>query len=191
MERIGLFGGSFNPVHFGHLLVAQAALEEFNLARLYFIPAARSPFKESTDLAPGPARVRLLRLALSGETLYEVDDQEILRGGISYSIDTVHDYAARFPKAKLFYLIGADQVPYLGKWRSAAELAGLVEFLIIPRPGEAASRATPPFRTHDLKGFPLALSSSQVRQRLREGLPVHLLVPPPVAEAIHNNRLYL
>ena len=97
MQRIGLFGGSFDPVHLGHLLVAQAAREELDLARLFFIPAAQSPFKPDSQPTPAPERLRLLRLALAGKTWCEIDEQEIQRGGVSYTIDTVRDYAGRFP----------------------------------------------------------------------------------------------
>ena len=97
-ERIGLFGGSFDPVHLGHLLVAQAAREELDLARLFFIPAAQSPFKPDSQPTPAPERLRLLRLALAGKTWCEIDEQEIRRGGVSYTIDTVRDYAGRFPR---------------------------------------------------------------------------------------------
>ncbi len=83
MERIGLFGGSFDPVHLGHLLVAQAAQEELDLARLFFIPAAHSPFKPESAPTPAPERLRLLRLALAGKTWCEIDEQEIRRGGVS------------------------------------------------------------------------------------------------------------
>src|SRR5580765_5375855 len=126
--KIGLFGGSFDPVHLGHLLVAQAAREELSLNRLFFIPAAQSPFKPDRTPTPANERLRLLRLALAGKTDCEVDDQEIKRGGVSYTIDTVRDYARRFPNAGLFYLIGADNVPHLPKWRETADLARLVEF---------------------------------------------------------------
>src|SRR5216117_1566365 len=101
MQRIGLFGGSFDPIHLGHLLVAQAAIEELVLERLYFIPAAQSPFKPESNPAPATERLRLLRFALAGRTNCEVDDQEIKRGGVSYTIDTLHDYARRFPQAEL------------------------------------------------------------------------------------------
>ena len=191
MQRIGLFGGSFDPVHLGHLLVAQSALEELALARLYFIPAAQSPFKPDCHPAGGAERSRLLRLALAGKTNCEVDDQEIKRGGISYTVDTLRNYARRFPDVELFYLIGADNVASLPKWRDAAELAGLAEFVAIPRPGEPAVSFPPPFRGRMLKGFPLGLSSSQIRERVRAGLPIDHLVSPPVAEAIRNNQLYL
>src|SRR5436309_14306216 len=125
MQRIGLFGGSFDPIHLGHLLVAQAAIEELVLERLYFIPAAQSPFKPENKPAPPAERLRLLRLALGGKTNCEVDDQETKRGGVSYTIDTLRDYARRVPQAELFYLIGADNVATLPKWREAADLARL------------------------------------------------------------------
>ena len=191
MQRIGLFGGSFNPVHLGHLLVAQAAREELQLKRIYFIPAAQSPFKPEQPLAPGTERVRLLRLALAGRTDGEIDEQELARPGVSYSIDTVRDYARRFPEAQLFYLIGADHVKSLPQWREAGELARLVEFVIIPRPGQPPVEPPSPFRGHYLSGFPLGVSSSQIRERVRGGQPIDLLVGPAVAEAIRNNGLYL
>ena len=191
MQRIGLFGGSFDPVHLGHLLVAQAAREELDLARLVFIPAAQSPFKPGSLPTPASERLRLLRLALAGKTWCEIDEQEIRRGGVSYTIDTVRDYAVRFPEAQLFYLIGADHLPQLPKWRAAEELARLVEFVVIPRPGQAATPFPPPFRGRWLVGFPLGVSSSQIRARVKAGLPIAHLVPDCVAEAICNNRLYL
>lgn len=191
MKKIGLFGGSFDPVHLGHLMVAQAACEEAALERLFFIPAAQSPFKP--DLLPTPAteRLRLLRLALAGKCNCEIDEQEITRGGISYTIDTVREYAKRFPQAVLFCLIGADHVPSLGKWREADELARSVEFLAIPRPGQGDAAFPAPFRGRTLKGFPLGVSASDIRARVKAGLPIDHLVAPSVAEAIRNYRLYL
>jgi nicotinate-nucleotide adenylyltransferase len=191
MKRIGLFGGSFDPVHLGHLLVAQAAVEELGLDRLYFIPAAQSPFKPENEPTPAAERLRLLRLALAGQTKYEVDEQEINRGGISYTIDTLRKYAKRHPGAELFYLIGADNVISLPEWRESGELARLAEFVAIPRPGESSTNFPPPFRGRMLKGFPFGVSSSQVRARVKAGLPIDPLVPPTVAEAICNYRLYL
>ncbi|MCI0744413.1 MAG: nicotinate-nucleotide adenylyltransferase [Verrucomicrobia subdivision 3 bacterium] len=191
MERIGLFGGSFDPVHCGHLLVAMAAMEELTLDRIFFIPAAQSPFKPENKPAPAELRARLLRLALAGQTRYEVDDQEMRRGGVSYTIDTLRDYGKRFPNAKLFYLIGADHIPQLPKWRDAAELAALAEFVVIPRPGEVTVNAPAGFRVRMLKGFPFGVSSSQIRARVKAGQPIDGLVPPAVAEAIRNSRLYL
>jgi nicotinate-nucleotide adenylyltransferase len=189
--KIGIFGGSFDPVHLGHLLVARAAREEAGLERLFFVPAAQSPFKPEAEPAPAAERLRWLRLALAGETTAEVDEQEIRRGGPSYTIETARAYALKYPGAELYYLIGADQTALLGKWREAAELAHLVQFLIIPRPGEIVAELAAPFRGRVLRGIPLGVSSSEIRARLKAGLPVSHLTPAAVAEALGNNRLYL
>jgi len=188
---VGIFGGSFDPVHLGHLLVAQAAREELKLRRLFFVPAAQSPFKPDRQLLPGSERLRLLRLALAGQEWCELDDQEISRGGISYTVETIRTYARRFPQARLWYLIGADHAGQLPKWREAEELAGMVEFAVVARPGQDGIHLPPPFRGRVLNGFPLGVSSSQIRARIKAGLSIQHLVPPPVAEAIDNNRLYL
>jgi len=189
--NIGIYGGSFNPVHLGHLLVAQAALEELGLDRLFFVPVAQSPFKTEIEIAPAEIRLQLLRLVLVGKANCEIDGQEIRRGGVSYTIETLRDYAKRFPDAKLFYLIGADNIAKLNQWREAAELARLAEFVAVPRPGETVSKFPEPFRGRVLKGFPVEISSSQIRARVKAGLPIEQLVPPFVTEAIRNNRLYL
>jgi nicotinate-nucleotide adenylyltransferase len=189
--RIGLYGGSFDPVHLGHLLVAQAALEEMRLDRIYFIPAAQSPFKPDRKLTPDKIRLRMLRTALAGRAQCEVDAQELERGGVSYSIDTVRDYGKRFVGAELFYLIGGDHVGQLSKWRDAETLAQSVTFLVIPRPGETMQAVAPPFRAQYLKGFPIAVSASQIRDRVRRKLPVDLLLGAAVAETIRDNDLYL
>ncbi len=190
MKRIGLFGGSFDPVHLGHLLVAQAACEELALDRLFFIPAAQSPFKPESQPTPAAIRQRMLRLALAGQSKYEIDAQEISRGGVSFTIDTVRDYARRFPEAELFYLIGADHVPTLPKWREAEALAQLVQFVVIPRPGETPATLDAPFRIRVLGGWPLKLSSSQVRARVQAGQTVSHLLPFGVAAVIDEAALY-
>jgi nicotinate-nucleotide adenylyltransferase len=189
--KLGIFGGSFDPVHLGHLLVAQAAVEELGLDRLFFIPAAQSPFKPENKPAPAAARLQLLRLALAGKTNCEIDEQEIKRGGISCAVDTLRDYAKKFPAAKLFYLIGADNISKLNEWREAAELAKLAEFVAVPRPGEITAEFPKPFRGRILKGFPVEISSSQIRAQVKANLPIENLVPPFVAAAIHAAKLYV
>jgi nicotinate-nucleotide adenylyltransferase len=161
MQRIGIFGGSFDPVHLGHLLVAQAAREELELSRLFFVPAAQSPFKPERQPTAAAERVRLLRLALAGREWCEIDEQEVRRGGISYTIATARDYAGRFTGA------------------------------VIARPGQTAAPFPAGFRGRVLAGFPLAVSSSQIRARVKGGLDLAGLVPAAVAEAIRNNGLYL
>jgi nicotinate-nucleotide adenylyltransferase len=190
VKRIGLFGGSFDPVHLGHLLVALAARDELMLDRLFFIPAAQSPFKPDGCPAPALARLRMLRIALAGHAHYSVDEQEIQRGGTSYTVDTLRDYARRFPDSDLFYLIGADHVPTLPKWREAEALCKLARFVVIPRPGEASVAVPPPFEVQRLNGWPLKLSSSDVRARVKAGFPICHLVPPGVEDVIAQTGLY-
>lgn len=188
--KLGIYGGSFDPVHLGHLLVAQAAVEELGLDRIFFVPAAQSPFKPETRPAPDTARLQLLRLALAGKTNCEIDDQEIRRGGISYTVDTLCDYARRFPGAELFYLIGADHAAKLNEWRDPAELARLARFVAIPRPGGTPPIFPTPFQGLVLKGFPFAVSSSEIRARVKTSLPIDNLVPAAVAEAVAKAGLY-
>ena len=190
MQRIGLFGGSFDPVHLGHLLVAQAAREELELTQLFLIPAAQSPFKPDSKPTSSAERLRLLRLALAGKTWCEIDEQELQRGGVSYTINTLRDYHRRFPEAKMFYLIGGDHVQKLPSWRDAEELARLAEFVVVPRPGQAEIPFPKPFHGRALKGFPLGVSSSQIRARVKAGEPIDHLVPATVAEAIRGAGLY-
>jgi nicotinate-nucleotide adenylyltransferase len=187
--NLGLFGGSFDPVHLGHLMVAQAARAEAALDRLIFLPASRSPFKPARQLAPDARRTHLLQLALAGLPWCEVDDWELRRGGVSYTIDTAREFARRFPHARLFYLIGADNAAGLGQWREPDALAQLVEFLVIPRPGETPVLPAP-FRGSWLQGSPTGISSTEIRNRVHQGLTISHLVPPAVAEAIRNYGLY-
>jgi nicotinate-nucleotide adenylyltransferase len=189
--KLGIYGGSFDPIHLGHLLVAQAAVEELGLDKLFFIPAAQSPFKPENKMAADNLRLQLLRLALAGKTNCEVDDQEIKRGGISYTFETLRDYAKKFPGAKLFYLIGADNAAKLNEWREATELAKLAEFVAAPRPGGAAPIFPSPFRGRTLRGFPFGVSSSEIRARVKAGLPIDHLVPTAVAEAIRAAKIYI
>ena len=190
LKSVGLFGGTFNPVHLGHTMVAQSALEELELDRLFIIPAARSPFKPEDEPAPGAARLEWLRLAFEEMAGCEIDAQEIERAGVSYSIDTVRAVAERFPDAELFYLIGADHVPTLPEWREAEALAALATFVVIPRPGETENQFPEPFRGRVLRGQPVEISASDIRARLREGKSIEQLVPPGVAAALKTGHIY-
>ncbi|HEY3762845.1 MAG TPA: nicotinate-nucleotide adenylyltransferase [Verrucomicrobiae bacterium] len=189
--KVGIYGGTFDPVHLGHLQVAQAAIEELGLDRLFFVPAGQSPFKAENVITSSAVRLQLLRLALAGRTNCEIDEQEIRRGGTSYAIDTVRDYANRFSGAQLFYVIGADNISRLNEWKDAAALAGLVEFAAVPRPGSVPAPFPQPFRGRVLKGPLVDISSSEIRERIKAGLPIGQLVPADVGEFIRNNGLYL
>ena len=190
LQSVGLFGGTFNPVHLGHTMVAQSALEELALDRLFIIPAARSPFKPEDAPAPAAVRLEWLRLAFAEMAGCEIDAQEIEREGVSYSIDTVRAVAERFPDAELFYLIGADHVSTLPEWREAEALARLATFVVVPRLGETENQFPEPFRGRVLRGQPVEISASDIRARLREGKSIEQLVPPGVAAALKTGHIY-
>ena len=190
LQSIGIFGGTFDPVHNGHVMVARVALEELGLNRLLIVPAAQSPFKPEAALAPAAARVELLRLALADLQRCELDLQEVEREGVSYSIDTVRAVAERFPEAQLFYLIGADHAATLPQWREAAALAELATFVVVPRPGEAVPVVPEPFRGQVLAGQPTDISARTLRAKLAAGEPIEDWVPPAVAEALKTMHLY-
>jgi nicotinate-nucleotide adenylyltransferase len=192
VKRLGIFGGSFDPVHLGHLLVACAAREEMGLDQVIFVPAKRSPFKQSVEPASDKLRLRMLRLALAGRWWCEVNDAELRRSGVSYTIDTVRALKHACGDAHLFLLIGQDHLAALPEWREVESLCKLVEFVVVPRPGDA-SHAEPMagIRLHRLNGWPIRVSSSQIRGRVRARLPVDHLLPVGVADVIRDNGLYL
>lgn len=191
MNRIGLYGGSFDPVHWGHLLAAQAAYEEMSLDKLIFIPAARSPFKPASKSLASVQRVRLLRLALAGRAEFEICESELRRGGISFTIDTVKKFAAEYSSARLTCLLGADHLETLPQWKEAEALAEKVNFAVIPRPGQRWKAPAEGFPCRRLRGWPIEVSSSSIRERIRSGRPVDWLLPAAVAETIRRERLYL
>ena len=190
LQSIAVFGGSFDPVHNGHVMIARSALAELELDRLIVMPAAQSPFKPDQTLAPAAARMEMLRAAFSGEPEIEISSWELDRGGASYSIETLRALAAEHPEAQLFYLIGADHVATLPQWREAAALAAAATFVVVPRPGAPEEAFPKPFSGRYLQGKPMAISASEIRERLRAGRSVANFVPPPVAQLLNSMQIY-
>jgi nicotinate-nucleotide adenylyltransferase len=187
VERVGIFGGSFDPVHHGHLLMAEAAIEQLNLDRILFIPAALSPFKQ--DRPPGASpeqRLKMLRLATASEPRFEVDERELHREGPSFTVDTVRSLLGDYPGVRFLLLIGADNLGELHHWHGIDELRNLVDFAVFDRNGETAVASC---------GFPVVkrridLSSTEIRDRLARGLSVRFMVPAPVYEVIMSEHPY-
>ena len=190
LQSIAVFGGSFDPVHNGHVMIARSALAELELDRLIVMPAAQSPFKPDQQLAPAEARMEGVRMAVVGEPKVEISSWELDRGGVSYSIDTLRALAVAHPKAELFYLIGADHVATLTEWREADALAAAATFVVVPRPGAPEEALPTPFRGRYLQGKPMAISASEIRERLRAGRSVANFVPPPVAQLLNSMQIY-
>jgi nicotinate-nucleotide adenylyltransferase len=185
--RTALYGGSFDPIHHGHLLLAREALEQLSLDRVVFIPAAVSPFKVHREPTPPAVRLEMVRAAIAGEPRFECDDSEFDRAGPSFTIDTLEAWRARFPAGELFYFIGQDNVADLPKWRRHDDLLKIARFIVFER-FEDGSDSTP----HDFLRIRrrIDISSTEIRKRVAEGRSIRYLVPDAVRAIIQAHRLY-
>ena len=190
--KIGFLGGAFDPVHLGHLVMAQDAVEQLELDRLEFIPAAVSPWKERTMVAPAADRLAMVRRAIAGDPRFGVLDLELQRGGLSYTVDTARELRQRFPDDRLFWVVGADHLARLDQWHDVATLVQLIEFAQVERPGcaEVAPPAIPGLRMHRVRSHLIDVSSTELRGRAGRGQPLRYLVPAEVAGYIAEKSLY-
>ena len=184
-KSLALYGGTFDPIHHGHLILARDAMEQLGIEKVIFLPAKISPFKLDTPPSPPETRLDMIKAAIQPDAGFAVDDRELRRQGPSYTIETVREYRAEFPATHLFFLIGDDNLPNLGEWKESSELAKLVEFVILGRMGIAEVDA---YRVVSRK---IEISSTEIRRRVAQGLPIHHLVPHGVLEIIRSRRLYL
>jgi len=199
--RLGIFGGTFDPPHNGHLLSAVDAAETLALDVLWFVPNATQPLKGPGHGAP-EHRLEMVRLMVGGDPRFAVDPLEIQRQGPSYTVDTVAAFAERFPEATRFLLIGADVVPTFEQWRQPERIRELAELVILHRavdpPDESMPRPAPqvPNTPGVLRGARwletrrIDLSSTEIRSRVRDGKSIRGFVPDPVARYIESTGLY-
>lgn len=183
LRKIGVYGGTFDPIHHAHLILAREACEAFGLEKLIFVPAATSPFKHS-PVASAEMRLSMLRAAIEGETAFVIDDCELRRAAPSYAIDTVESIRKREPDSKIYYLIGEDNVPSLPKWHRFADLEKLVCFIVLDRTGSQAKHS------YEIVQRKIDISATQIRNRIATGRPIRYLVPPAVEEIIRRHNLY-
>lgn len=199
--RIGLFGGSFNPIHTGHLVMAQDAATAHRLDRVVFIPAYLPPHKLTQTLVTPEQRMDMVRLALSDREGWEVSDVEVRRGGVSYTIDTVRRFMEELPGAEIFFIIGGDTLPELHTWREIDTLLGLCRFITMVRPGfdpETLRTMNLKLPAHHLAGLigrvtvghVIGISSTDVRMHVAKNEPIRYLVPEAVERYIHEHQLY-
>jgi nicotinate-nucleotide adenylyltransferase len=182
--RTALYGGSFDPIHHGHLILAREALEQLSLDRVVFIPAAVSPFKLHKEPTPPEIRLEMVRAAIAGEPCFECDDSEVHRAGPSFTVETLEAWKARAPGDELFYFIGQDNVADLPKWRRHGDLLRLARFVVFERSAEA------PPHEFDRVSRRVDISSTEVRKRVAEGRSIRYLVPDAVRAMIDAHRLY-
>ena len=186
---IGLFGGSFDPIHHGHLIVARVAAERLGLDQLKFVPAREQPFKQGRHSAPAEHRAAMLELAIAGETDFAVERLELERPGPSYTVDTLRELRRRVPGERLSLLLGADAAAELALWRSADELPGLAQIVVFARPGSPIPESPLISRTIEVPA--IDISATELRRRAREGRSLRYWVPDAVAGYITRHRLYL
>ena len=196
LGRLGLYGGSFDPIHHGHLLLARDALESLALDRVVFIPAALSPHKTGRQPVSGAHRWALLQLAIEGEPRFGADDCELRRAGVSYTIDTVRHYRELHPGVHLFYFIGEDNLPELHTWRDIEALGALVTFVVLARQDGRRSSPGPgllPGQTASAPHLPrrIEISSSEIRKRVASGLSIRYMVPDSVMHYLNSHLLYV
>lgn len=192
MKRLGFLGGTFDPVHHGHLIAAQDALEQLALEALYFVPTAQSPLRDDAVCADAHHRLQMLHLALAGDTRFAVSDMEVERGGISYTYDTLTALRQKHPGIEPIWIIGEDQVGKLEQWHRSHDLATLAEFAFLQRPGQAppAAPQIPGLKLHRLRSHQVEISSTEIRERVREKRSLRFLLPDPVIKYIYEHDLY-
>ncbi|UVT17119.1 MAG: nicotinate (nicotinamide) nucleotide adenylyltransferase [Nitrospira sp.] len=219
-HRLGLFGGSFNPIHNGHLAIAHDVHDRMELSRILFIPTGDPPHKQDQSLASANVRLEMVRLATAGIPAFDVTDLELRRKGKSYSIDTVLELQEQFgPSTELFFIIGLDAFLDLPMWKAPEQILKICRFVVVPRPGRSFSAlakmslfphldpqmlaqldagavskvdiavpASPGVTCLSLPPHPT--SASEIRQRIRSGLPLANMLPPSVESYILHHNLY-
>lgn len=187
--RIGVFGGTFDPPHVGHLIVASDACVALSLDRLILVPSADPPHKQGRVSASAAQRLEMVRAAVRGDPRLEVDDLELRREGSSYTVDTLREMRARHRGAELFFLVGVDQMRELASWREPHEVARLARLAVLTREGETPEPDSP-FPHTVVPVTRIDLSATDIRRRLKEGVSVRYLVPEGVRGMIEELGLY-
>jgi nicotinate-nucleotide adenylyltransferase len=187
-RRIGVFGGTFDPIHLGHLAAASEVLAALQLDEVIFVPAHAQPLKPA-PIASATRRVAMLELAVGDNDDFSTSRVDIERGGVTYTVDTLTDLQREHPDAELTFIAGADAVATLDRWREPERLRTLARFVGVTRPGHPRPEDANGVRVVDVPG--VAVSSTEVRRRVSIGAPIRYLVPDAVVHYIAQHELYL
>ncbi|WP_136519497.1 MULTISPECIES: nicotinate-nucleotide adenylyltransferase [Cellulomonas] len=191
MPRIGVMGGTFDPIHHGHLVAASEVAARFALDEVVFVPTGQPSFKQDTVVTEVEHRYLMTVIATASNPRFTVSRVDVDRPGLTYTVDTLRDLKAERPDADLYFITGADAIAQILTWKDAAELFDMARFVAVTRPGHALSVAGLPQGRVDVLEVPaLAISSTDVRARARAGEPVWYLVPDGVVQYIAKHRLY-
>lgn len=195
-RAIGIMGGTFDPIHIGHLITAACAADQLNLEQVIFVPAAIPPHKRHRMLTSEAERLAMTRLAVQDHPHFSVSDLEIQRGGISYTVETLRWFREAYPEHRLYFIIGGDTVPDIVSWKSPEELMKLAYFVVGGRPGYTYEGMNQTFyqryieRIVFLEMPGVGISSTEIRQRVRKGKTIQYQLPPAVEAFIHEHHLY-
>jgi nicotinate-nucleotide adenylyltransferase len=192
LKRIGILGGTFNPIHIGHLILAEQSRQLLHLNKVIFVPTYISPHKSSKFLAPAHTRYQMVSLAVKNNPYFEVSDLELVRGGISYSIETVRRLKTTFPQTRLFFITGSDFLDGFSTWKDIEELSKICKFVIAQRPGYEYRQLRKKMLKNIQKIYVSALdiSSTQIRRRIKSGQSIRYLVSEEVRGYILQKKLY-
>ena len=189
-QHIGLFGGTFDPPHLGHLVMASAAGAQFGLGRIWWMPARRSPHKRQGQLSEARHRLGMTRAATEGDAAFRVSDMELRRSGPSFTVDTLRAMREAHPAARLFLLMGEDNWSQFHSWREPEAIRSMADLVVYPRRGgNSLPKSDLPARVVDAPLIDIAASG--IRRRVREGRSIRYLVPDQVRAYIERNRLYV
>lgn len=190
MKRIGIYGGTFDPVHLAHLIFADRAREELKLDKVLFLPAAIPPHKQNKGISDGKRRLEMLEIAIAGNPDFQASAMELNRAGVSYTIDTLHDLSKEYPGDELVLLVGADMLIDFPNWREPDAILQMAMIAYAERPGVTIEHSLPQDRVVQVTMSPFDLSSTEIRTRVREGKTIRYVVPAGVEAYIHAQGLY-
>ena len=184
LKKIAIYGGTFDPIHNAHLILAREAIETLDLDKVILVPAAISPLKKAAPVASGELRLEMLQAAIKGEPEFEANECELLRPPPSYTIDTVEEICRRECDASVYCLIGEDNVEHLPQWHRFAELEKIVRFVVLDRSGRQ------PSHSYQLVHRRIDISATDIRRRVAQDESIRYLVPDSVDEIIQREKLY-
>jgi nicotinate-nucleotide adenylyltransferase len=184
LKKIAIYGGTFDPIHHAHLILAREAIELLDLDKVILVPAAISPLKKSAPVASGEVRLEMVQAAIKGEPEFEANECELLRPPPSYTIDTIEEIRRRECKASVYCLIGEDNVEQLPRWHRFTELEKIVEFVVLDRSGKQ------PPHPYQLIHRRIDISATEIRRRVARNESIRYLVPDSVNEIIRREKLY-
>lgn len=198
MTRIGIFGGTFDPIHHGHLIIADELRYRLALERVFFLPAGRPPHKTEQDITADEHRLTMLKIAIGEDPRFEISMIDIERSGLSYTADSMLEHQQRYPDAEITFLMGQDSFRDLPHWHQPGRLAELVDLGVALRPGVVVDTEHIMYRVPEIRDrvhfvdVPLIqIASSEIRRRVRSGEPIRYHVPGDVADYIEQQQLYL